>query len=540
MRFRNLAGRTCSVLLGLLCAASGVLSAQESGKVRAGSEVFVGSELEDYLRWMQVAGKSEFYPWSVRGLSPREVDRLAPADSAHPWAGHYELRTSGGSGLQVSLVRPETRVIFNSAFPYGANDGPLWAGKGITTAVQAGFSARFGPVSLVVAPIAFHAQNAAFDLLPIAGDSVVRSPFGDPRNGHAIDLPQRFGEGAYARIDPGESTLRVDLPVVTAGISTASQHWGPAAHNPILLGNNAPGYLHGFAGSSSPLNVLVGRAHGRMVWGKLDQSPYSPVPGDLRSADRFMAGIVATFIPRGAEGLEIGGGRFFHTPWPLGGLQWGHFLKPFEGFLKIHLDTTGFGDDSVSDIGNQLASVYARWVLPKSGLELYGEYGRDDHSKDLRDVALEPDHASGFMLGFRKLLTRSDSRILALHGEVLNLEVSHLQRVRFQAPFYTHAAGTRQGHTQRGQLLGAASGYGGGGSVLGVDYIHPTGRWSATWSRQLRQSGGDVMHGVELQGLLFHGPVDLTAGVTGVYSFNRDMLADRFNLNTDLSVRIAF
>ena len=503
-----------------------------------GNEVFVGADLENYLRWMQLGGKSSLYPWSVRGFSPREVDRLLPADSAHPWAGRYDLRASRGSGLQVDLVRPQTRVIFNSAFPYGINDGAIWAGKGITTAVQAGFSARYGPVSLVVAPVAFRAENATFELLLTAQEPGV-SPFGDFRNGTGIDLPQRFGDGAYTRIDPGESTLRVDLPVVTAGISTANQQWGPASHFPILLGNNAPGYLHGFLGSSAPWNVLIGRGHGRLVWGVLDQSPYSPVSGDSAGARRFMSGIVATFTPRGAEGLEIGAGRFFHTPWPEGGLQRGHFLKPFEGFLKVHLDTTGFGNDSVSDADNQIASVFARWVLPASGLELYGELAREDHAQHLRDLALEPDHAAGYMLGFRKLLSRSDSRLVALHGEVLNLEASHLHRVRSQGPFYIHSAGTRQGHTQRGQLLGAAAGYGGAGSVLGVDYFHPKGRWSVVWSRQLRQSGGDVMHGLEVETLLFRGPVDLTAGVTGVYNLNRNLGPGRFNLNTDLAVRIA-
>ena len=34
-------------------------------------EALPGGEFEDYLRVMQVAGKSRAYPWSVRGFSPR-------------------------------------------------------------------------------------------------------------------------------------------------------------------------------------------------------------------------------------------------------------------------------------------------------------------------------------------------------------------------------------------------------------------------------------------------------------------------------------
>lgn len=523
------------------------LRAQEAaGAPWVRNEVFTGSEMERYLRVLQVAGEAEWYPWSVRGFSPAEVDRLLPGDSTHPWARRYDLQRDTAGGLQLHWVRPRAEAIVNSTFPYGNNDGPVWAGRGLTTAVSAGFSLRSGPLSLTVAPIALWAQNASFALMP-NGWTGPRS-FADGANPNTIDLPQRFGDGAVARIDPGQSTLRLDLPVVAVGISTANQAWGPAGEYPLLLGNNAAGFPHLFLGTSAPLNVGIGRVHGRIVWGRLDQSEYSPVQGE--EDRRFMSGLVALFSPAGLDGLEIGGARFFHTPWPEDGLELGNFTKPLEGLLKSGLPDTGVGPDGRSDADNQLASVFARWAFPASGFEAYGEYAREDHNYDFRDLVLEPDHDSAYLLGFQRAWERSDSRWFALRGELLNAQITHLAQVRDQYVFYVHSF-TRQGHTQQGQLLGSPAVYGGAGALLAGDYYHPGGRWSVSWRREIRserevypaavpdmdRAGLDVLHTLGAEALFFRGRFDISAGVSGGYNLNRNFGDDAFNLNATLGVR---
>jgi hypothetical protein len=375
--------------------------------------------------------------------------------------------------------------------------------------------------------------------------------FADNQYPDFIDLPQRFGEAPVTQLDPGHSTLRVDLPVVTLGVSTANQQWGPAINHPVLLGNNAAGFLHGFVGTGAPINVLVGHLHGRAIWGRLDQSQYSPVEGV--ASRRFMSGLVAVFMPRGAPGLEIGGGRFFHTPWPSTGLTAANFLKPFESFIKSRLpDRDNLTDKSDPD--NQLASVFARWVFPRSGFEAYGEFGREDHNFDVRDLLLEPDHASAFLLGARKVWQREGPALMSFRGELLNAQPSHLDHVRQQVPFYIHS-GSPQGHTQRGQLLGSAAAFGGAALVLAGDYYHPGGRWTLGWSRQLRQErhnrttlywtsgdrdpqGLDVTQAINAEALFIRRRVNVTAGVTGVYNQNRNFESNVFNLNAALQVRL--
>jgi hypothetical protein len=230
----------------------------------------------------------------------------------------------------------------NSAYPFGSNDGAVWAGKGLTAWAQAGFAVRWGPFSASLAPIAFRSQNAEFDLM--SNGQIGSLQFADGQFPLEIDRPQRFGEGAYARIDPGESTLRVDVAGIGAGISTASQWWGPTTEFPYILGNNAGGFPHFFIGTSKPANIGIGTAHARIVYGQLSQSRYSPVTGRdyFESSDnpgklRFMAGVVGTAQIKGIRGFEIGGARFFHAALDSNGIQGSDIALPWQNLLKSRL-----------------------------------------------------------------------------------------------------------------------------------------------------------------------------------------------------------
>ncbi|HEY0035224.1 MAG TPA: capsule assembly Wzi family protein [Longimicrobium sp.] len=526
--------------LGATLLLAAPLAAQAPAPLDVRGEVFVGSELEGYLRVLQVAGRGGKYPWAIRGFSPREVSRLAPADSAHAWARRYSFARDSAGGARLRLVRPQAQAIANSTMPFGANDGALWAGRGLTVAADAGVSLELGALSLTVAPMVFLAQNAAFDLDDNGGTGSLR--FADGEDPLLIDLPQRFGDEPYGRVDPGQSTLRLDAGIFAAGVSTANQHWGPAADLPLILGHNAGGFPHLFVGSARPVNLGIARLHGRFVWGRLDQSRYTINP----EPRRFMSGAVAVITPRGIPTLEVGGTRFFNTSWPADGLSASNFAKPLEGFLKFDL---GGGEIDGGDFDNQLASVFFRWYHPRNGVELYGELAREDHNADRRDLLLEPDHNSGYTLGARRVWSRADGSLVSLRGELMNARVTHLALIRPQVPFYTHFA-ARQGHTQRGQLLGASSGYAGGGSVVALDRYTRRGRTSLTFTRTLRdygtpystvagaEPGTEVTQALGVEALRFMGRFDVTAGLTGAYQLDRLAGGDRFNLNTVLRVRL--
>jgi hypothetical protein len=538
----QLAPRPILALAAAALAVAAPLRAQETlPDLR--TEVTTGGEAERYLRVLQVAGIAPLYPWSLRGFSPREVDRLVPDSAGHPWAARLPPADSAHRA-RLAMLRPELRGIYNTAYPQGDNDGAVWAGRGGTLSATAGFALRWGALSVRVEPVLFWAQNRSFALMPNGlGDS---AQFRDPDNPGSIDLPQRFGNGAYWRLDPGQSTARIDTHGFALGVSTANQQWGPTADLPLILGTNAAGFPHAFIGTSSPWRVGIGRLHGRVVWGSLAQSPYSVVTG--HGSRRLMTGVVAVFMPRGLPGLEIGGSRFFHTAWPEGGLTFSNLTEPFQSLFKAGLAETGEGPDDRSSADNQLASAYARWVLPGAGFEAWAEFAREDHNWDLEDFLLQPDHDAAYSLGARKVWRRGAS-LVSLRGEVLDAQPSNLVSVRRQTIFYRHAF-ELQGHTVRGQILGSPAAYGGAGSVLSLDRYTPRGRWTLDWTRtrvrglrdaptDVRGSAGvDVVHSLGAEAVLFRGGADLMLGARGSYELNRNGGGDAFNLGATAGVRI--
>lgn len=523
-------------LIWLSLVVPGRAPAQTATRIPVASEVFVGTEVESYLRVLQLRGLVPEQPWSLRPFSPTELARLAPPDSGHPWVDRYDFRSLGRSRL--SPIRPGLNVELNTTFPYGHNDGAIWAGRGLTVAVDGGFSAHYGRVSLTIDPIAFVAQNAAFRLMP-TGDTGAAA-FRDPVHGNEIDLPQRFGNSAYAVLDPGQSSLRFDVGKVALGLSTANEYWGPAHEFPIILGNNAAGFPHLFLGTARPLNLSIVQVSARLIWGRLSQSAYSPdtAAGGLRFAPGAVGALTSRYVP----GLEIGACRFAHLDWPGGGvLSLNNFLYPLRSHMAEH-----FG---IVEHGNQIASIFFRWAPPHTGFEVYAEYGREDFWADLRELLQEPDHYGGYTLGFEKVW--GSGRVLhAVRAEIQDLQPSVLAQARGAFQFYVHGGDVPQGHTQRGQLLGSYAGFGGGGGIAAFDTYYPGGRWSLSWTRILvRQRGAffpdsiydprglDVQHALTWSGLLFRGRYDITTSATFVYEFNRDFRADYVNLNATFGVR---
>jgi hypothetical protein len=391
------------------------------------------------------------------------------------------------------------------------------------------------------------AQNADFDLLPHPSSD--RYPYARGPHPRNVDAPQRFGEGAYARVDPGQSSAGVAMGPMALAVSTANQHWGPAAEHPLILGSNAPGFPHLSLGSAGPTDVGIGRVSVRFVWGILSQSAYAATAPD--STRRFMPALVAVFEPRMLPGLEIGAARLFHSPWPEDGLTSSHFLRPLEGLLKSGLPerTDGTdGRDPRNDDDNQLASVFARWVAPRSGFEVYGEYAREDHSYDLRDFLLQPDHSSGYMLGAARAWLTAPERLTVLRAEVVNAERSHLGLSRGQANFYVHSR-VRQGHTHRGEFLGTPAAFGGGGAVLRLDRYTPGGRLGVQLSRDLlgetNEPGTALVDALHVRytlgaGLVaFRGRVEWNAGAAASADMNRTPGHNVFNLHLRAGAAIA-
>jgi hypothetical protein len=506
-----------------------------------------GSEYEDYLRVLQIAGKVPLYPWSIRGFSRREIERMALADSTGPW----KLRDRfSSSHFSVGPLR--LGGTFNSAYPYGANDGPLWAGRGLTVAASGGVSGHVGPLSFAIDPMAFSAANRPFELMPNGGTGLLA--FNNGTHAGAVDFPQRFGDHAYSRFDPGNSYLRLDSRFISLGVSTANEWIGPATEYPFLLSSNAPGFPHLFVGTGDPWNIWIGRAQARIFWGRLDQSAYSPVTGpahyggNYTGTVRLATSLDLVFQPRGIPGLELGVARFFHVPYTVGSPNAAFWKKPFFVFFTKSEIAAG---DTVG-VENQLASIFFRWVFPHSGLEVFGERGYEDQFYDFREFLENLDHDREYMIGLQKVLTTRVDGFDVLRVEVINYQLSTLALVRrIEGAVYLHSP-LRQGHTNRGQLLGASAGVNAAAaSSLAWTRYSRTGRTTVTLRRIVRDQegdyyltgltnprGSDVLVATGIERMSYGTHVDLGGKIEVMDELNRNFMRDVGNLNLQLTARL--
>jgi hypothetical protein len=454
-------------LLFALSGASSTLRAQwqsNTGPGGASLGATVGGDVERYLRALALSGIIKPVPWGTRPFGADDLVVLLNDTSggAHPWAARLRSTLNRRVGLGVSASGSA-----NSGFPWGSNDGAMWQGRGLNGAIGVAATLRWRNVTLVAAPLAFVSQNASFPQLPQNASSV--SPFADPLFPGNIDLPQRMGAGGYARLDPGESSIRLHTGPVVMGVSSASLGWGTGESFPGVLGPNAGGFPHFFAGTRGRGTRVpfIGYATARYIFGLLQQTAWSPVQGSDTYVSpqesgtmRTGAGLTLTLAPVLLPDLELGASRFFHSPYLGASNRWSAWSKPFEGIFK-----KGFGNrdpggaDPSGDADNQLASFFARWVFPSRGFEANFELLREDHNWDARDLAQEPENNSAVLASIRAKTHSSGKQLAILTLEYFDGDVRPIAQARAQGYLYI-SGGLLQGHTQRGQLLGSPIGAG--------------------------------------------------------------------------------
>lgn len=542
------------VAVALLCAAPA--AGQQSVGTRAPD--WVGSFADDYDRLLQLTGAA---PLSSRLIRPLDADRgVGAPDSVAQWADPWRWRRPAASdsarqGFVVWL--PELRSTYNSAIPNGMNDGSLWAGRGLSASATAGagdvFSIGSARFTLRVAPTVTWSQNADFTLATLrASPPANASPFADEWRSRSIDRPQRFGTGALHTVDWGQSEARVDWRALAVGAGTESMWWGPGIDNAVLMTNNAAGLPHVFVGTGRPVDIWIGNLQAMYLAGRLYDSDFWRTGTQPNRDRRWLSAAVATLEPRGAPGLYLGGGRLFYEYIPGGGLGLGDFLDVLQPFQKAKLVTPQ--NPAGLDSADQMLSLFGRWVFPESQFEVYGEWARNDHSWDGRDFVLEPDHATGMLLGFQKAF-RQATGFLRIRGELTSLAEGRTAEVRQGPSWYAHSI-VVQGYTQRGQVVGAAIGPGSDMQRAALEWYRPWGMFGMTLQRvrdnsdvyytqyfdstATKQGGKYQMHDVTVgggvSGTAFVGPLAVSLAVLRQLEYNRYTILrnDVHNLHLEL------
>lgn len=369
--------------------------------------------------------------------------------------------------VRWTLTAPSFDATYNSYLPFSFNDGPQWAGRGLTTTLSAGIRLETDRLSVSVSPYFVYQQNRVFSILPSPESD--RSAFGSPWHSglESADIPLRFGNQSGAVMYPGESWIDFSAGPVAFGVSTDEQWWGPGIRNALIMSNNAPGIPQAYLRSRHPIFTPLGGVEFRWILGGLGESLFFDTVGmnDVRS----LSAVVATLRTAFDSGLTIGVSRAVYAPASSATGIRSHLFDVFTRWNQ-NPDTLAKRPAHPSD---QLLSLFGRWVFPESGFEFYAEWAKL-FPPGLREMLVAPQLHQGYTVGLQWVAPLSSVTAFRLQGEATMLEQTPPSKAATIPSFYTSHF-VPQGYTQRGQVIGAAIGPGSSSQFLAGDYL--ASRW---------------------------------------------------------------
>lgn len=425
------------------------------------------STAENYFEFLALDGYASRPYLNYRTLS----DSVWTIDdeTGNLWSGVTLSSTRAlGEEARLRVYGPELFTSFNSASPYGQNDGALWQGKGLNASLTGGARLEAYGLELTLKPQLAFSQNLAFDIMSSAYESEYGYIWGLTTNGGA-DAPQRFGNNPLFTFSWGDSEIRYSWKTLTAGFGTQSIWLGPAKINPLLHSNNATPYPKLDVGLKRQrltlpfLDWYAGDIEGRLWCGYLSESDY--FDSDSSNDHNMISGLTFCYAPSFLDGLTFFANRVYLSKWEATN------FRTLPSLFFINLEGGG-----AQDVWDQRASLGFDWLLPNAGVEVYGEAGINDYGPSLDGYIRYPFHSIAYTAGVRKSVPVP--LFEHVRGELLfewtNLEASQDYQFHYPASFYMHYQ-IKQGYTNGGQWLGAGNGTGGNSQYLGFKMYHPKG-----------------------------------------------------------------
>ncbi|WP_319227387.1 capsule assembly Wzi family protein [Draconibacterium orientale] len=437
--------------------------------------------LNDYYRRQQLLGNVDstlsFTSRPIYSEALGKEDLFDPensmdSSSLNKFDGSFFFHKRRG---QFTLLPVSMLNQYNSHHPEGINDGSMIPARSAQMRADLGFYFKYSLLSITFNPELVYAHNKLFDGFPSGYQTTLNVQF--PRSKGRIDLPERFGGFHYTKFFLGQSSVRLTYKPISIGLSSENLWWGPGYKNSLLMTNSASGFLHLTLNTVRPVKTPIGSFEGQIIAGKLEDSGYTEgLPDDWR----YLNAMVMSYQPRWVPGLFLGFTRSFMTYSEDMGSGFADYLPVLSLLSK---SSGGSNEDVDSQRQDQRISLFARWLFTESNAEIYFEFGREDHSWDMRDFLMEPTHSSAYILGAHKLLGFKGKRYFQVRGEITQMAASQTninRRSTYKQPagtWYYHYQLTH-GYTHKGQLLGA-----------GIDPGSNTQTLEVSWNRGLKQVG---------------------------------------------------
>lgn len=430
--------------------------------------ISVGSLLDEQLQMNALLADTLTPALIDRPVQGEKYRSLVKGDRNSAWWQRDLLGSAlfSDSGVSVGLLPFQIQETYNSNIPYGENNGAAWYGRGSNVEFKGGFYIRSKYLVVNLNPHIIYQENVDF-LRPrfISGDGDGNVRYIAEGIGAVLDTPFRFGPDPFTTIDPGNSSIRLRYKKLETGLSTEPLWWGPSVRYPLIFSNNAPGFPHFFLRSREPFHIpYFGKVQFKWIMGYPQESKYYDGAG--QGETRFTTAVNLAYSPLFFENLTIGLTRLYHL-YETNGFDFSNITLLFQPGAKQDFVSAGQGISTSTD-KNQLISLYAQIQLPEANAEIYGEFLRDDRSYDSRDFVNQPHHNSGYTFGFQKISYLPWIDFLHTNLEFTNLTTSQINQVRPQTYIYTHSK-VSQGHTNGGQILGAAIGPGSNSQSLSMD-----------------------------------------------------------------------
>ena len=412
--------------------------------------------------------------------------------SGNLWPSSYKSMFSFDLGVNMDTVKNKffsftplpivSRQRFTTRHPDGMNDGIMIPAKGFQTYWSAGVFLKAGPLEIQAMPEYVYAQNASFEEESFNygpnNNNLFRAFMG------SVDVPVKFGNDPYKKLGYGQSSVKLAVGPLAVGVSNENIWWGPGRNNAIMMSNNAPGFLHATILTRKPLVTPIGNFEFEVIGGYLRPSEFTNKSVKKVYLNSGMISYQPKFLPGLSGGLTR---SFLQQPEKYS--SWGGYLPVLSGITKVSLG--GTEEDKIQR--NQLLSVFARYVLPKSHAEFYFEFGKEDHNWDIRDIILEYAHSRVYLWGFRKLvpLVGEKNGFIQLNAEISNLRAPLMTANRNNGLFSgadIYSYGSLNGYTLQGQYIGAGVGSGGSQSLLEISWIKGMKRIGLVADRRVHEA----------------------------------------------------
>lgn len=433
--------------------------------------------LDDYLRRAQLLGLVDSASsFMIRPLYP--VSAFGVKDGFDLDSSIVDLDNSvfhrrfGKEAKGKFLMLPATyKLQYNSTYAFGVNDGAFIPNRGFQNILSAGVYAEYGKFSLQVQPELLMAQNQDYIGFPIEHQATILFYY---EYMNRIDMPERFGDKSYNQFLAGQSSFRFNHKEVSLGISTENLWWGPGRRNSLLLGNNAPGFLHFTLNTRKPVQTKIGSFEGQLISGFLKSSKFLPPWPDYNiqqnpvyipkqvDGNRYLAGLIVTYQPKWVPGLFLGYGSINHL--------YRDDITDFSDLLPVFNGRKGPANvfDPIRDKRQQFSSGYFRWLSAEGHFEFYGEYGTNGNSTTVNDFLITPESGRAFTFGFSYLMDlKKEGHHIQISSEMTQTGQTIREDIRNLKTWYIHDH-VRHGYTNNGQVLGVGNGP--GSNVIFVEF----------------------------------------------------------------------